>query len=120
AGKLSISEERKKVLAELIQFIQQKKDAGLPVLLNFICTHNSRRSQFSQIWAKTLADRMGVKISSFSGGVEVTAFNERAIDSIERAGFKISREGSSNPKIMVRYSDEANPVLAFSKLFDDA
>ena len=120
ARKLTVPEERQTVLQVLIDYIQSKKDAAQPVLLNFICTHNSRRSQFSQIWAQTLADKLGVKIHSYSGGVEVTAFNERAIASIQRTGFKISLDGVSNPKVNVKHSDEGSPVIAFSKLFDDA
>ncbi len=48
-----ISRERQEVLQPLIKYIQAKVSAGEPVNLNFICTHNSRRSQFSQIWAQT-------------------------------------------------------------------
>ena len=43
---LNISEKRIQVLSPLI-------DQGKEVNLNFICTHNSRRSLFSQIWAQT-------------------------------------------------------------------
>ena len=119
AKKLDIPEERQKVLQELIKFIQNKKDNGQPVLLNFICTHNSRRSQFSQIWAQTIAAIQGLNISSFSGGVEVTAFNLRAIAAIEKAGFKVHQEGDANPRVEVKYSEDAAPIVAFSKKFDD-
>lgn len=118
--KLPITPERQAVLQGLIRFIQHKKDQGAPVLLNFICTHNSRRSQLSQIWAQTIADKMGVEIAAYSGGVEITAFNERAIAAVEKAGFKISQEGADNPRVKVLYSDEARPIVAFSKKYDDA
>jgi len=119
AKSLSISEERKDILQELINFIQAKIEKGEPVLLNFICTHNSRRSQFSQIWAQAIADMMGVAIFSYSGGVEVTAFNERGIASVKRAGFKVSQEGEENPRVALKYADEADPIIAFSKRYDD-
>ena len=51
----TISEERKQVLAPLIQFIQSKVNNELTIRLNFICTHNSRRSHLSQVWAQTAA-----------------------------------------------------------------
>ena len=119
AQKLPIPKERQKVLQGLIKFIQNKKENGQPILLNFICTHNSRRSQFAQIWAQTIAAIQGLNISSFSGGVEVTAFNERAIAAIERAGFKVHQEGEGNPRVEVKYSEDATPIVAFSKKFDD-
>lgn len=120
ATALPISEERKAVLSSLIQYIQRKIDQGQAVNLNFICTHNSRRSQFSQVWAKTAAELHGLGINSYSGGVEVTAFNSRAVDSLRRSGFRISsKENGSNPTYFLFYSDEADPIVAFSKLFDD-
>jgi arsenate reductase len=91
AKHLPIPKERKEHLQELIDFIQKKKKEQKPILLNFICTHNSRRSQFSQIWAQTAADLEGIPVQIFSGGVEVTAFNEMAVDSIKRAGFHVTQ-----------------------------
>lgn len=120
AEALTISEERKAVLQVLIDYIQKKIDQGLEINLNFICTHNSRRSQFSQIWAKVAAVHHGMDINSFSGGVEVTAFNERAVASIKRFGFKVSKEGDANPKYFVFFSDDADPIVTFSKVYDDA
>ena len=56
--------------------------------LNFICTHNSRRSHLSQLWAQTAAHYYNVEnVYCFSGGTEATEFNRNAIDAIERAGF---------------------------------
>ena len=114
-----ISEERKEVLGPLIQYIQEKINVNQVVNLNFICTHNSRRSQFSQIWAQTAADYFGVPANCYSGGVEITAFNERAVESIKRNGFRVSSKGSENPVYFVFNSDDAQPLIAFSKLFDD-
>ncbi|MFY0627918.1 MAG: protein-tyrosine-phosphatase [Reichenbachiella sp.] len=119
ALELSISEERKETLKVLIDYIQEKIDEKSDVNLNFICTHNSRRSQFSQIWGQTAADYFGIDANCYSGGVEVTEFNERAVASIKRAGFKVSSNGVSNPKYSVLHSDDRVPVIAFSKRFDD-
>mgnify|MGYP003637252368 CR=1 FL=1 len=47
----SITEERKEVLQPLKDFIQQKTTANSAIRINFICTHNSRRSHLSQVWA---------------------------------------------------------------------
>ncbi|MCH7410927.1 protein-tyrosine-phosphatase [Belliella sp. DSM 111904] len=120
AQALSISQERKAVLQVLIDYIQKKVDQDQVINLNYICTHNSRRSQFSQIWGKVAAEYHGIDINSFSGGVEVTAFNERAVASIKRFGFKVSKDGEGNPKYFVFYSDDADPIVTFSKVYDDA
>lgn len=120
AQALPISDERKAILHVLIEYIQQKADQNQEINLNFICTHNSRRSQFSQIWGKVAAAYHGIDINSYSGGVEVTAFNERAVASIKRFGFKVSREGEENPKYFVFFSDDEDPIVTFSKVYDDA
>lgn len=120
ATELPISEERKEVLDVLVRYVRQKNDQNQEVNLNFICTHNSRRSQFSQIWAKTAADLYGVPLNSYSGGVEVTAFNPRAVNSLKRSGFRISsKENGDNPLYFLFSSDDAEPMVAFSKVFDD-
>jgi arsenate reductase len=119
AQALPIDEERIEVLQALIDYVQKKVDLNQEINLNFICTHNSRRSQFSQIWGKVAAAYHGIDINSYSGGVEVTAFNERAVASIKRFGFNLSSEGKENPKYFVFYSDDEDPIVAFSKVYDD-
>ncbi|MEQ8239227.1 MAG: protein-tyrosine-phosphatase [Cyclobacteriaceae bacterium] len=117
--KLDIPEERKEILKVLIDYIQSKIDQEKEVNLNFICTHNSRRSQFAQVWARTAADYFGIPANCYSGGVEVTAFNERAVASIKRSGFKVSSKGNSNPIYYILNAHNGEPISAFSKLFDD-
>lgn len=115
----SIAESRKKEIEVLTQFIQEKKDNGQPVLLNFICTHNSRRSQFSQIWAQVASDYYSIPVKSYSGGVEETAFNERAVASLERFGFQSTKEGADNPKYSLKWSENSESLVMFSKMYDD-
>lgn len=115
-----IATERKIVLQPMIDFIQSRLNDNLAVNLNFICTHNSRRSQLAQIWAQTISAFFGIKSSCFSGGVEVTAFNENAVNAIKAAGFSIKVIGDSNPIYEVSYSPSSTCIKAFSKKFDDA
>ena len=119
ALKQNIPSTRKVLLIQIIDYIKSKIDNNQEINLNFICTHNSRRSQLSQVWAKVASVYYGIEINSYSGGVEVTAFNERAIDSLVRSGFSILFENSINPKYEISYSENENPIIAFSKLFDD-
>lgn len=111
-----IPEERLEILDKLVNYIQSKQSNGQIVRLNFICTHNSRRSQFSQLWAKVMSDFYQIPIESYSGGTAVTAFNERAVDSLKRTGFKIIPKGDENPKYEVLYNGE--PFVMYSKLYD--
>lgn len=117
--KIPIPENRKVILDKFKDYIQNKLEIGETPRLNFICTHNSRRSQFSQIWAQTAATFFAIDVECFSGGVELTAFNERAVASILRCGFKVEKEGEINPKYSVYYDTKSKPIVAFSKLFDD-
>lgn len=114
-----ISSTRKEELQLLINFIQTKKTNGEEIHLNFICTHNSRRSQFSQVWAKVASYYFSVPTFCYSGGVEVTAFNERAVNSLKRFGFQIEEEGSGNPHYSIYFNDKKDKISAFSKLYDD-
>lgn len=115
----SIPEDRKPILNEMIAYIQSRVDAGAPINLNFICTHNSRRSQLAQVWAKVAAVSQGIRIKSFSGGTEVTAFNERAVASLKRSGFSISASGEGNPVYTILFADDCQPLNCFSKRYDD-
>lgn len=119
AQKATVSQERREVLQPLIDYISEKKDQGEKIQLNFICTHNSRRSQFSQVWAQTAADFYSFPVECYSGGVEVTAFNERAVDSIIRSGFEVSKSGNENPVYEIKYAEGKSPIKAFSKIYDD-
>ena len=119
ALKQNIPLSRKLLLTEITDYIKSKIDNNQEINLNFICTHNSRRSQLSQVWAKVASVYYGIEINSYSGGVEVTAFNERAIDSLVRSGFSVLFENSINPKYEISYAENENSIIAFSKLFDD-
>ena len=115
ASSLEISADRQVILNQIRDYIQSSNDPKL----NFICTHNSRRSHLSQIWAQVIADHFGVEISTYSGGTEATAFHPNAVGAIERAGFRIKKGDGENPHYEVSYSDEANPIICYSKVYDD-
>ena len=116
----TISDYMKEILEVLINYIKEKIISGKKPLLNFICTHNSRRSQLCQIWAKTAADYYKISVGCFSGGTEITAFNKSAIASLNHYGFKVNSIGEINPKFQVYYAQDSKPIIAFSKLFNDA
>lgn len=117
----SISEDRKIVLQPLVDFIQGKVVNDQEIRLNLICTHNSRRSHLSQVWAQTAAAHYGIKnVFCYSGGTEATAMFPMAAKTLEKQGFQIKTiaEGN-NPVYAIKYSENAHPVIGFSKTFDD-
>jgi len=118
----SISEERKKILKPLIDFIQSKVKAQEPIHINFICTHNSRRSHLSQVWAQAIAHYLDMdKVYCYSGGTEATALFSMAAKTLESQGFEVNTlsEGK-NPVYSIKFADNAHPVIGFSKTYDDA
>lgn len=116
-----ISDERKELLKKFAGYISNKLKESKGVNLTFICTHNSRRSHISQIWAQTAAEYYNIpNIKCYSGGTEATAFNPRAVKAMERAGFKIEKkDDSGNPVYLVYYSDDKVPLECFSKVYSD-
>lgn len=115
----SITSERKDLLEEMALYLREKLRTGQEIRLNFICTHNSRRSQLAQIWAQTAAANYGIEAFCYSGGVEVTEFNPRAVSSIQRDGFKVVQKDGENPIYFVFFSDDSEPIVTFSKVYDD-
>lgn len=114
-----IPANRMPVIESMADYIVSKIKSDEEVLLNFICTHNSRRSQFSQIWGQTAADYFGIPAVCNSGGVEVTAFNERAVAALKRDGFKVVQKGDDNPFYFVFHGEDSEPIVTFSKVYDD-
>jgi arsenate reductase len=112
--------ERKENLEAIAHYVGARIGAGRPARLTFICTHNSRRSHMSQIWAQTAAAHYGVdNVATFSGGTEATEFDRRAVAALRRAGFVIDRvEGERNAVYAVRYGEGAPVMKAFSKVYD--
>lgn len=117
----NIQETHKESLNKIAGYIREKQEKNEKCEIIFICTHNSRRSHLAQIWAQTAAANYELKnIVSFSGGTESTAFNPRAVASMERAGFKVENPGGENPHYSVKFSDDFPAMECFSKKFSDA
>jgi len=117
----SIPLQRKQTLQVLIDYISEKSKKGDEINLNFICTHNSRRSHLSQVWAQTLAHYFKVaNVFCYSGGTEATALFPMAAETLKNAGFEIKKlsEGN-NPVYSIKYSENQHPVIGFSKKMDD-
>ena len=84
----TISSERKAVLQPLTDFIQSKVSNQQEIRINFICTHNSRRSHLSQVWAQTMANYFNIKnVFCYSGGTEATALFPMVAETLQKSRF---------------------------------
>ena len=117
----AIDSERKLLLAKLADYIQEKVNAKAHINLVYVCTHNSRRSHFGQVWAAVAANYYSIpKLCTFSGGTEATAFNENAIHALKETGFEISELSTgTNPHYRVNFGKNLD-TTCFSKVYDDA
>lgn len=115
-----IPNQRKVILQKIAAYMVSKKNEDLPIKLVYICTHNSRRSHFGQVWSAVAASYFNIKnVSTYSGGTEATAFNPNAIAALERIGFTIKKDGrATNPIYNVQYGDGLG-VTCFSKVYND-
>lgn len=119
---VTIAPDRKGVLQPLIDFIQEKVNDSQEIRLNFICTHNSRRSHLSQVWAQVMAHYFGLKnVVCYSGGTEATALFPKVAETLVQHGFKVQElSQGKNPVYGIAYSDNEHPVIGFSKKYDAA
>ena len=117
----TVSGERKRILQPLIDYIQSQIEKGKNCNLNFICTHNSRRSHLSQVWAQTAAYYFGIKnVFCYSGGTEATALFPTIAKTLKDAGFQLNKlSESTNPIYSIKYAENEQPVIGFSKTFDN-
>jgi protein-tyrosine-phosphatase len=116
----TIPPERKEILNAIAKDVTLKLQAGKSADMTFICTHNSRRSHMSQIWAATAAYYYGLeKVHTFSGGTQATACNCRTVAAMRRVGFDIQDATTGdNPTYLVRYATDRPVIRAYSKLYN--
>ncbi len=117
-GIANIPAQRRALLDELANYIRTAMADTGTARLTFICTHNSRRSHFGQVWAAAAAHYYGIEgLETFSGGTETTAFNPRAAAALKRAGFQVTSAGGMNAVYAVSFSESEAPLRCFSKLY---
>jgi len=117
----SLSAERKETLQPLIDFIQSKVLNQQEIRLNLICTHNSRRSHLSQVWAQTASAYFNIKnVFCYSGGTEATAMFPMVAKTLAKQGFQIKNiADGSNPVYAIKYAENEHPIIGFSKTYDN-
>lgn len=118
----TVSNQRKTILQPLVAYIQEKVNNNQIIKLNFICTHNSRRSHLAQIWAQFAAAYYNIpNINCYSGGTEETALFPKVIETLSNQGFQIIKiADSNNPIYAIKYDENSSPIIGFSKKYNDA
>ena len=117
----TIAKGRKDTLQPLVDFIRSEFEQQSEIRLNFICTHNSRRSHLSQVWAQTAAHYYRIQnVYCYSGGTEATALFPKVAETLSDSGFTIQKlsEGN-NPVYAIKFSENEAPIIGFSKTYDD-
>lgn len=118
---LTISDDRKNLLLSISDKIFEEFEDRDKVNLNFICTHNSRRSQLAQVWSFFAIEYFKLEnIYAFSGGSEVTAFHRNTVKCLQKTGFDFNVEDFShqNPLYLISFKGTKKTTKGFSKTFD--
>lgn len=117
-----ISEARKATLAPLVDFIQKRVEEQKEVTINFICTHNSRRSHLSQVWAQVASVYYNLSnVICYSGGTEETAMFPKVVETLQEQGLFINKiSDTENPVYTIKYDEDKHPIIGFSKRYDSS
>ena len=114
-----LESKRIQQLEPLSRYIFDKISQGEAAALNFICTHNSRRSHLGQIWLQMAAAYYDIDlVEAYSGGTEETAFNPRVVAALQRAGFAVEGGTGENPRYEISSSLGDLHLVSFSKKYD--
>lgn len=113
---------RKALLDAIVVTLAADLKRGETVDLLFVCTHNSRRSQFAQVWAQTWAAHFGLtEVACYSAGTEVTRVYPSVLQSLATQGFvSTPHDNGDNPTWEITRPDVALACTLFSKRYDDA
>ena len=117
-----ISEDRKAILVQLVDFIRKKLEEQKAVAIHFICTHNSRRSHLAQVWAQVAGAYYDIpNVTCYSGGTEETAVFPKVVETLQEQGlFIIKICDTENPVYAIKYDEDKHPIIGFSKRHDSA
>ena len=115
---MKISNKRAIVLNEIINYINKKRSENKISKLNFICTHNSRRSQFCQFWATFFSNYYNIRCEAYSGGTVETEVYKSVVNNIRDYGFNICFKKCNNPIYSIKFKN-LNLGNYYSKFYYD-
>lgn len=120
---LKLDDNRIKLLNNIANFIALELKTSKKANINYICTHNSRRSQLAQVWSCYASNYYNLNtINSFSGGTTATAFFRNTVKTLQEVSFtfRIIEFSHQNPVYSITYENGKRPIIGFSKLYNDA
>jgi len=113
-----ISESRKKTLDNISSALREVIIKDGHAVVQFICTHNSRRSQAAEFLMDTLSRAHKLPVIAYSAGTEFTAFYPTMIKALNTYGFKFLKYGfEPNPLYIYRVNNE--DYFYYSKTYTD-
>lgn len=113
---IEVSNKRVFLINEIVNYIYKKTSENKIPKLNFICTHNSRRSQFCQFWASFFSNYYNIKCEVYSGGTVETEVHKSVLNNISDYGFNISFKECNNPIYSIKFKNQ-NLGNYFSKFY---
>ena len=113
---IEVSSKRAFLINEIVNYIYKKTSENKIPKLNFICTHNSRRSQLCQFWASFFSNYYNIKCEVYSGGTVETEVHKSVLNNISDYGFNISFKESNNPIYSIKFKNQ-NLGNYFSKFY---
>lgn len=118
AGGMVLSAERKEILQPLIAAIKASLDSDKEAIVQFICTHNSRRSQTAEFLLDVFSREYNLNLTALSAGTESTAFNSRMVDAIQSFGFDLLEYGDDRNPLYI-YKIKNDDLYYYSKRYDE-
>ena len=113
---IEVSNKRVFLINEIVNYIYKKTSENKIPKLNFICTHNSRRSQFCQFWASFFSNYYNIKCEVYSGGTVETEVHKSVLNNISDYGFNIIFKECNNPTYSIKFKNQ-NLGNYFSKFY---
>ena len=116
---VDLEKNRKDKLVKLAQIIKINHEQQNIVKITFICTHNSRRSQLSQVWAyiSSLYFKLNF-IKPFSGGTEIDTVNLNVINSLINTGLKIEKTHKGKAIYLLKSLKKDKGINLYSKVYN--
>lgn len=121
-NEIILTSDRKTLLIKIATTIYNEYLDRGKINLNFICTHNSRRSQLAQVWSFFAVEYFKtVNIHTYSGGTETTSFHRNTVKSLQKTGFifNVVDFSHQNPRYLISFEGCKKSVLGFSKRYDN-
>lgn len=113
-----ITAQRRNKLEPIALAIANQLELKKSATVQFVCTHNSRRSQTAEFLLDIIARHNNIPITAISAGTESTAFNIRMIQAIESYGFQFIEYGIKDNPLYI-YQEDFQDLYYYSKTYEE-